>query len=920
MTDFDHEELAHPIHFFLRKKNNFLRRIGDSWTTSLLPCWHPLRTHGPIFLRAPPQLAKVSLASPWGATMDEFLPDFLVECTDKMASIDQDLVALERNPGDAEMLTKIFRAIHTVKGSCGMFGFHRLERVAHVAEDALALMRDGKLAISPLTVGGVLKAVDIIKGILQKVEETKAEPTGDDAAVIQELLALMGNGSDRAKEEPATAPPPAAVDRDEAEKKPKDPEKRSHDQSLRVSIDVLDQLMNLVGELVLTRNQLIQLIRGDDESKYHAPIQHLNRVTSGLQGAVMKTRMQPIGNAWGKLPRIVRDLAVGANKQIELAMSGQETEIDRQVLEAIQDPLIHCVRNSADHGIEMPEKRQAAGKAPTGTISLNAFHEGGHIVIEIRDDGAGINVAAVRAKAVERGLVKKETAEQLSDERVSQFIFEPGFSTAAKVTEISGRGVGMDVVRTNIEKIGGSVDLSSRPGQGTTLRIKIPLTLAIISALIVKTGGAEGEVFAIPQVGVLELVRISESNKHLLDEIHGSRVLRLRDKLLPLVDLASVLGLARETDGGARRDFALVVAQLGDTQVGICVDEIFDTQEIVVKPVGRLLRENGLFAGSTILGNGRVILILDTTRIAARALSGATSGSAICAEEGERLLRAGDKTTLLLFRGGDSAPLAVPLALISRLEEFPAAQAERVDGRCLVQYRGGLLPLIPCQSSVEVTGSAASVPAIIFSDGSRSMGLVVKEVLDIVEEEMKIESSGKKPGILGAAIVAGRATEIIDTYHFLQTAYPDWFDSQRKMTKGERLRVLLADDSGFFRDLLRATLESRGYSVLVACDGAQAFAYLEAGEQVDLVLSDIEMPELDGLELARRIRANPDWSRIPLLALTSLASPDDRARGLAAGFSDYLVKFDQDLVLSTIQGLLKSEAKAADAREAEVTA
>lgn len=839
--------------------------------------------------------------------MDEFLPEFLVECNEKMAKIDQDLVALEQNPADSLTLTKIFRAIHTVKGSCGMFGFQRLEHVAHIAEDSLALMRDGKLPISPATVGGVLKAVDIIKEIMRKIEETKKEPAGDDAAVIQELLALMGKGGEIPMPGGAEAAAPGAVEfpKAEYEKKVREPEKRVSEQSLRVNIDVLDQLMNLVGELVLTRNQLIQLIRGDDESKYHAPIQHLSRVTSGLQGAVMKTRMQPIGNAWGKLPRIVRDLAQGARKQIELAMSGQETEVDRQLLEAIQDPLIHCVRNSADHGIELPEVRLAAGKSAAGTISLNAFHEGGHIVIEIKDDGAGVNIAAVRSKALERGLVKKEVADQLSDAQISQFIFEAGFSTAAKVTEVSGRGVGMDVVRTNIEKIGGSVDLSSHAGQGTVLRIKIPLTLAIISALVVRAGGEEGEVFAVPQAGVLELVRIAEGNRHLIEDIHGSKVLRLRDKLLPLVDLASALGIGQEPPAGME-EFAVVVAQVGDTQVGLCVDEIFDTQEIVVKPVGRVLRELSLFAGSTILGDGRVILILDTTRIAARALARTSTEAVIRSEGRDDVPLCGDKTSLLLFRGNDSAPMAVPLALISRLEEFPAAKAERVDGRWLVQYRGGLLPLIPCDESVTLSGQEGSIPAIIFSDGTRAMGLVVKEVLDIVEEEMNIQSTGQKPGILGAAIVAGKATEIIDTYHFLQTAYPDWFDSQRKTEYGGRLRILLADDSGFFRDLLRATLESRGYSVRVAYDGARALELLEEGEEVDLVMSDIEMPRMDGFQLAKRIRENPAWADIPLLALTSLASAADKERGLEAGFSDYLVKFDQGLVLAAIEGLLKS--------------
>ncbi|MGZ3712641.1 MAG: hybrid sensor histidine kinase/response regulator, partial [Bdellovibrionota bacterium] len=618
---------------------------------------------------------------------------------------------------------------------------------------------------------------------------------------------------------------------------------------------------------------------------------------------------------WGKLPRIVRDLAVATGKQLELSMSGQETEIDRQILDAIQDPLIHCVRNSGDHGIESPEVRQQRGKPATGTITLNAFHEGGQIVIEIKDDGGGINIKAVREKAIERGIVKKEVAEQLSDAQISRFIFEAGFSTAKQVTEVSGRGVGMDVVRTNIEKIGGSVELSSEQGIGTVLRIKIPLTLAIISALIVKSGGEQGEVFAIPQVGVLELVRVSESSQHLIEDIHGSKVLRLRDKLLPLINLATVLGIETKAAGqaaGEPKDMSVVVAQVGSTEFGLCVDEIFDTQEIVVKPVGRLLREINLFAGSTIMGDGRVIIILDTTRIAAKVIAKTTESEESLARNGVETQKGGDKTTLLLFRGNDSAPLAVPLALISRLEEFPVSKLEQVDGRYLVQYRGGLLPLVPCQESVTINSkNDQPIHAIIFSDGKRSMGLIVSEIIDIVEENLSIESSGKKVGILGAAIVAGKGTEIIDTYYFLQRAYPDWFDNKRASKKDGKNRILLVDDSSFFRDLIRPILEAKGYFVKVACDGAQAYQILESGEAFDLVMSDIEMPVMDGLSLAAKLKQSPSWKNLPMLALTSLASPEDKQRGLDAGFSDYLVKFDQDILVSTIASLLKKPVELA---------
>ena len=430
--------------------------------------------------------------------------------------------------------------------------------------------------------------------------------------------------------EPAeTAPAEAAADTSQQQTTAASGTSRSvADLSIRVNVDVLDSLMNLVGELVLTRNQLLQLSRGDEESIYSAPIAHLTRVTADLQEGVMKTRMQPIGHAWGRLPRLVRDLCQVTGKQIELQMHGAETELDRTVLDAIKDPLTHMVRNSADHGIESPDVRRAAGKPEVGTIRLDAFHEGGHVIIRIEDDGGGINIKRVRAKAIDRGIISESDAARLTEMDIAELIFQAGFSTAEQVTSVSGRGVGMDVVRTQIEKIGGMVDLQPVEGNGTCIRMKIPLTLAIISALVVESAG---ELFAIPQLGVVELVRLAVEDRHRIERIHKHEVLRLRDRLLPLVHLDDVLEIASppdecearngETETSADQsvddDVNIVVVQVGDDQVGLIVDEVFDTEEIVVKPVGSLLKEIGIYQGTTILGDGRVIMILDVGGIAA---------------------------------------------------------------------------------------------------------------------------------------------------------------------------------------------------------------------------------------------------------------------------------------------------------------
>ncbi|MBC8089446.1 MAG: chemotaxis protein CheA, partial [Phycisphaerae bacterium] len=542
---------------------------------------------------------------------------------------------------------------------------------------------------------------------------------------------------------------------------------------------------NLVGELVLGRNQLNQLASVDEASVFAKPVQHLNRVTTDLQEAVMRTRMQPIGTAWSKMPRLVRDLAQSSGKTIALEMHGQDTELDRQILQAISDPLTHMVRNSADHGIESPEARRFAGKPERGVIQLNAFHEGGHVILEITDDGAGIDVERVRQKAVERGLVKADALSNLTEAQILRFVFEPGFSTAERITNVSGRGVGMDVVRSSIEKIGGTVELLSKKGKGSTIRIKIPLTLAIVSALLV---GVANEVFAIPQIGVIELVRVTEEQRGKIEVLHGSRYFRLRDSLLPLVSLTSTLKLAAIDECA---DYNIIVCQLGAARFGLTVDEVFDTQEIVVKPVGRLVKHLTAYAGCTILGDGRVIMILDTTGVANASLDLTTDARAV-----DALVKANDKEdratlqreSVLLFDGGYEVMQAVPLSLIARLEEIPSADIAFAGGRFLVEYRGGLLPLVPVNPAMDMRAKVMR-PVLVFSDGDRSMGLAVEEIHDIVEEQLRFEGHGHRTGVLGVCTIAGRISEIIDSDHYVRQAHPKWVVAQdvkefQKLTHG----------------------------------------------------------------------------------------------------------------------------------------
>jgi len=700
--------------------------------------------------------------------MDDLLKDFIIECNEFITAVDQDMVAIEKRPDDKEGLNRIFRAVHSIKGACGVFGLHRLEAVAHAGEDVLSRMRDGSLVIAPVTVGSVLRAIDVIKEILAGIEATQKEPQGDDSTMLAQLRELVAIADMGRAATPAAAPATAIEATPAAPAAPGRQGPALVDQSLRVTVEILDRLMNQVGELVLTRNQLSQLALGDEGSRYGASIQSLGRITSELQEAVMKTRMQPIGNSWAKLPRLVRDAATATGKNVELAMVGSETEIDRQILQELQDPLTHCVRNAIDHGIEKPQARVAAGKPEQGRLQLSARQEGGQIIVEVRDDGAGVNFDAVRSKAIERGLLLEADAQRLGEAELIELLFAPGFSTAAKVTELSGRGVGMDVVRSNVQKLGGSVELTSQRGRGSTLRIRIPLTLAIVPALVV---GFSGQAFAIPQVAVTELVRVSDQNAHLVEDVHGARVLRLRGDLLPLVELGEVLGLSAERKSAAD-GFFVVVTQVGESQIGLIVHSVFDTQEIVVKPVGRLVRGVGAYVGTTILGDGRVIMILDAAGIAQRSGALAQLDASMRkrreAEAGQVVSRSGAKLTqLLLFRAGSGAPKAIPLAHVARLEEFSPGKIEQADGRALVQYRGTLLPLV--RAGNESGDGACQV--IVSSDGERSMGLWVGKILDIVETELRLESGARGAGILGVAVVDGKATEVVDTRHYLDLAF-----------------------------------------------------------------------------------------------------------------------------------------------------
>ena len=866
-------------------------------------------------------------------TMDDLLVDFLTETNEGLAELDVALVKLERNPADEATLSLIFRLVHTIKGTCGFLGLGRLEKVAHAAENVLGKLRDKQLPLTGDVITNVLFAIDQIKEIVTALSATGLEPAGEDGKLIATLNAISRGEAVIAAALVAVAPAPVAVEALPEESPVPDivadvqiaANAPANAQTIRVGVDVLEVLMTLVSELVLTRNQLLQLTRTQDDKdgelgRFTVPLQRLSHITSDLQEGVMKTRMQPIGNAWNKLPRLVRDLARELDKKIELVMLGADTELDRQVLELIKDPLTHMVRNSADHGLETPAARRAAGKPETGQISLNAYHEGGHILIEIADDGAGLAVGRIKAKALANGLATDAELAIMSEAQIQRFIMRAGFSTAAAITSVSGRGVGMDVVKTNIEQIGGTIELKSTEGRGSVFTIKIPLTLAIVSALIVEAGG---ERFAIPQISVVELVRArphgadGDTAGPVVEQINATPVLRLRDQLLPLVSLTSLLRLPEAAT--TNEAVYIVVTQIGGTTLGIIVDRVFDTEEIVVKPVAPILRHITMFSGNTILGDGSVIMILDPNGIA-RA-SGVGRANDRRASVAQARLATDGKMAMLLFRAGGPEPKAVPLGLIARLEDIDRGKIEFSAGQPVTQYRGRLMPLVPMTGMLDQDRARYSV--LVFSDdetgrggpsragvsdGGRCMGLVVDEIVDVVEEKLHVELTGIRPGLLGSAVIAGHATDVIDISHYLTQAYADWFaqsdQNYGSAADGGATRVLVVEDSEFFRHLLVPTLASAGFDVVAVASAAHALRLHDAGESFDAILSDIEMPDMNGIAFVRAVRAKGRWTDLPVIALTGHIAPDQIELGREAGFTDYVAKFEREALLASLRQCL----------------
>ncbi len=1047
---------------------------------------------------------------------DDILKEFINESREHLSTIEADLLTIEEGGAniDEELVNKVFRAAHSIKGGSGFFGLNRVKELAHKAETVLDMLRCRRMAPNPEIINTLLNAFDKLRDMINNAGESEAAditdlvtifttlatscmPADQKATLSQTMvLSVPGGGSitlpatdyersrrsaqyiyhlsydlihdierkgksildlfrdlgetgevldciidfeasgtldgpvtntlpltlifasvmepdlidliiaigqDKVKvlyspssrnsaalhreapsrpgtaaaEVPSPAPEDPAQHSEELkpamEAKAAVDHKVTADDTLRVNVGLLETLMNLAGELVLGRNQLHAAIGNNNAETLAAADGRLNQITAELQDAIMRTRLQPIGNVFAKFPRVVRDMAAALHKEIQLEIEGKDVALDRSLIEGLSDPLTHMIRNAVDHGIETPDERKRRGKKPVGTVRIDARHEAGQVVVEIADDGKGIDGRRIAEAALKKGLIRPEKLQGMSDQDKIALIFLPGLSTAEKVTDISGRGVGMDVVKTNLDRLGGKVEIKSEIGKGSLFRIKLPLTLAIIPSLIVSV---ERERFAIPQINVEELLRIRPDEvKRRIEVVGNAEVLLLRDRIIPLVRFADLLGMVttyndpttqspeidRRTSLADRRSprqtldtvagsfheekragaafrgaqdrrtdatgaLEIVVVTTGTMQYGLVVGAFHNTEEIVVKPLGRHLKLLREYAGATILGDGTIALIIDIGGLANKADLAAVSGSARAVKQAEAAAaeQFDDVHSLLLFHNAEDEVCAMPLDTVMRVERATPAQIETAGSRRTIQYRGESLPLVTLSDAAQVKqlGDTKDLAVIVSSVHGREVGL-----LGAIEIKAKIDQvTHRQKGISGSTIIRDKTTLLADVYELVDTIYPEWGQeriAQRQAlaaTSGEegveapsesggydpgaRVTVLLAEDSDFFRSQVKRYLEEAGYAVLDAPDGEAAWELLQQhiGE-VTIVVTDIEMPRLDGLGLTKRIRADERTAALPVIAVTSLAGDEEVAKGKAAGVTAYHIKLDRDKLIETVQAM-----------------
>jgi len=891
---------------------------------------------------------------------ESILHEFLIESFDNLSGISEEITQYEKQHENTELLNSIYRKVHTLKGSASFLGLKKLESVTHCSENILDNIREGELESSPAIIDVLLESFDACLEMLKKIEETKDEGDGDYSQLISKLENITSeeiqienqkliepydsvlisesfNTKTIEKEIEKVESEPIAPNQEEAVlikkevkvmsetvenkknveneniKEEKVEEKKEvkkvvslTDSVVRVNVQLLDKIMNVVGELVLNRNQILQYANNYDSSELNRLAQQLNVITTDLQTDIMTTRMQPVGSVLTKFERIVRDLSRAQGKSIKLTISGKETELDKTLLEAIRDPMTHLVRNSVDHGIENPEGRKESGKSEEGNILIKSYHEGGQVTIEISDDGNGIDPEKILAKAVSKNVISKEKAETLTERQILNLIFTPGFSTAEQVTNISGRGVGMDVVKSNIEKIGGSVDVISEVGHGTSFKLKIPLTLAIVPALVIRSSG---ETFAIPQINLVELVRLEkEEEAKKIEKVHDSDFYRLRGELIPVFRLNSRLSLegdSVEENKNSSDSLNIVILNAEGQCYGLIVDNVLDTEEIVVKPLSRKLKDLNLFGGATIMGDGRVALIIDALGFFNSVDAGKSQKSDVQTFEDEKnLIADGESQEILLTELGDERNYGIPLCLVNRLEEFSYGDVEWTGDQPLVRYGNKPMLLIDIEKTLKLDGDSELQKEGIAKDDVLAcvvtkirgsyFGIVVKAIKDIAFSQSDVnQETSDREGIMGTLFVNDKTVSLLDVHNIidLQTSYKN-----KSSLNGSK--ILLVDDSPMHRRVQKEIISELGFTVILASDGNDAVEKIKENSDLKLVITDLEMPNLNGWELIKRIRESD--SEIPVVAMSSRITSIDEDRSERSGFNKFVDKTNQEKVAEAI--------------------
>ncbi|QTA81185.1 Two compoment system response regulator/histidine kinase, CheA-like [Desulfonema limicola] len=875
-----------------------------------------------------------------GKYLDENLQIFVDESLEQILEIENELLSIEEKGGnlDETAVNKVYRAAHSIKGGAGFLGFDNIKKLTHEMENVLGKIRNREILPESSVISILLLSSDALGNLIKDIENSNDQ----DISIYIDKLNLLTNvqesgesislpdavvneeNEEPVNEKPAEEPPeeePAeecktiVSDENEYASILSNMESDHLQTSLRVNIKLLDSLMILAGEMVLSRNQLVQAISGNDRRALEVSGQRIDLITSQLQEAIMHTRMQPVRYIFDKFPRVVRDLAKQLNKNIDIYIEGKEVELDKSIIENLNDPMTHLIRNAADHGIESPDARIRQGKKPVGKISLRAYHDAGQVNIEISDDGKGMDCEQIARYAVNKGLITEEMAGTMSAREKLNLVFLPGLSTRDNITEMSGRGVGMDVVKTNLDRLGGFIDINSKPEKGTIIRIKLPLTLAIIQSLLISS---KKERYAIPQANVVELMRVPQSLfKDKIDNVGGARVVRLRDKLIPLVTLSSILGMESKDsplpDSYIKTGINIVIVSTGVIKYGIIVDDIHDSEEIVIKPLGRHLKKCRGYSGATILGNGRVALILDVGTLSqmAELTSIPASEHSIEMNDEKNPGDALEKQTFLIFKNSQTAHFAVPLELVERIEKVQCRDIEFIGGQRIYQSRGAGIPLFDIGevAHVETFKPEKEALVIIFFVAGKDVGILAVPPIDSVRAVCSIdETTLRQPGIMGSVIINSKTMLIVDVIDLIEHLHPEWFSVKKKTKYADDVKkmILLAEDSKFFRNQIKCAIENEGYYVVEAEDGLAGMDYLNAnGENISLVVTDLEMPNLDGFEFAKQIRQDKRFSKLPVIAVSSLAGKDDIEYAKICGVDEYQIKLNREKLIECIHNYLR---------------